>query len=117
MIATMDRWLQHPPVPPRTALVWGARGWTSGPGTLTNAVLTEAGLVNAAQGGQVGIEQLLAHPPQLLVTADAPAMPSLATDLLQHPALAGLARRTLPPSWLICGGPWTALAVHALAAP
>ena len=117
VIETMDRWLQHPPVPPRTALVWGARGWTSGPGTLTNAVLTEAGLVNAAQGGQVGIEQLLAHPPQLLVTADAPATPSLATDLSQHPALAGLPRRTLPPSWLICGGPWTALAVHALAAP
>ena len=116
-IATMDSWLIHPPRPPATALLWGARGWTSGPGTLTDAVLTAAGLVNTARGGQVGIEQLRAHPPQLLITATMPAMPSLATDLLRHPALAVIPRHSIPPAWLICGGPAAALAVQSLATP
>ena len=117
LIATMDAALSHPAVSRRRALVWGARGWTSGPGTFTDAVLSAAGLDNAARGGMVGLEALLAHPPDLLVTATAPRTPSMATELLRHPALDALPRRTLPPAWLLCAGPWSAQAVHALAAP
>ncbi len=117
MLADMDAALAHPAVPRRRAMLWGARGWTSGPGTFTDAVLTAAGLDNAARGGMVGLEALLAHPPELLITATAPRTPSLATDLLRHPALDSLPRRTLPPAWLLCAGPWSAQAVRVLAAP
>ncbi len=97
------------------ALMWGARGWTSGPASLGDAVLHAAGWQNASPGGQAGLEVVLAHPPDLLVTASAPRFPSLATDMLRHPALARLARREVPPSMLICGGPFTADAVRLLA--
>lgn len=103
-----------PQAPPR-ALLWGARGWASGPGTLGDAVLRAAGFENAGAGGVVGLETLLSRPPDLLVTAEAPAFPSLATELLRHPAVAGLPRRTVPPALLICAGPFTALAAEMLA--
>ena len=61
------------------------------------------------------MEVLLSRPPDLLVTAQAPAFPSLATDLLRHPALAALPRRTVAPASLICAGPFTVSAVEALA--
>lgn len=117
LIAAMDARLAALPRAARSAraLLWQPRGWTGGPGTLGDAVLHAAGLANAGSGGQVGIEALLAHPPDLLVTATAPAYPSLATDMLRHPALAGLPRRTVPPALLICGGPFTAQAAELLA--
>ena len=100
--------------PGRTALLWGARGWASGPGTLGDAVLREAGFRNGSPGGQIGLEALLARPPDVLVTASAARFPSLATDLLHHPALDRLERRELPPALLVCGGPFTAQAVELL---
>jgi len=105
------------PVPEqgRRALLWGARGWSSGPRSLGDAVLHAAGLANASAGGQIGLEALLAHPPDLIVTGTLPATPSLATDMLRHPALASVPRRELPPSWLLCGGPFTAHAARLLA--
>lgn len=116
LVAEMDARLAALPRPARPvrALLWQPRGWTSGPGTLGDAVLRAAGLGNAGAGGQVGIEALLTRPPDLLVTATAPAYPSLATDMLRHPALAGLPRRAVPPALLICGGPFTAQAAELL---
>ncbi len=114
LIEAMDRDLMDPPPPGHRAILWGARGFTSGPGSLGDAVLRAAGLRNAAAGGQVGLEALLARPPDILVTASAPRFPSLATDLLRHPALAGLPRRAVPPALLICGGPFTSRAVRLL---
>ena len=116
LLAAMDAELAQPPGHTSTGLLWGARGWTSGPGSLGDAVLRAAGLRNASAGGAVGIEALLAHPPHLLVTATAPTTPSLATDLLRHPALAHIARREVPPALLICAGPYTAQAVSLLRA-
>lgn len=117
LVAEMDARLAALPHPARPvrALLWQPRGWTSGPGTLGDAVLRAAGLANAGSGGQVGMEALLTRPPDLLVTATAPAYPSLGTDMLRHPALAGLPRRAVPPALLICGGPFTALAAELLA--
>lgn len=117
LVAAMDARLAALPRPaqPIQALLWQPRGWTSGPGTLGDAVLSAAGLANASAGGQIGIEALLARPPDLLVTATAPSYPSLATDMLRHPALAGLPRRAVPPALLICGGPFTAKAAELLA--
>ncbi len=117
LIATMDATLAALPHPTRTvqALVWEPRGLTEGPGTLMDAVLRAAGLSNASHGGRVGLEALLRHPPDLLVLPAAPTYPSLATALLQHPALADLPRRTLPPALTICAGPFSAEAAAMLA--
>lgn len=103
------------PAPAPRALLWGARGWTSGPGTLGDAVLRAAGFENAGTDGMVGLEALLSRPPDVLATAQAPTFPSLATDLLHHPALAALPRRTVPPATLICAGPFSVLATEMLA--
>ena len=84
------------------------------PGTL-NAVLRAAGLTNASDGRRIGLEGLLRHPPDLLVVATAPGYPSLASELLDHPALADLARRAIPPALTICAGPFTARAAALLA--
>jgi iron complex transport system substrate-binding protein len=116
LIVAMDAELEqvpHRPEPLR-ALVWEPRGLTAGPGTLMDAVLRLAGLVNGSDGRRIGLEALLRRPPDLLVVPEAPAFPSLATDLLDHPALAGIRRRVVPPALTICAGPFTAEAVALL---
>ncbi|MEJ0017694.1 MAG: ABC transporter substrate-binding protein [Acetobacteraceae bacterium] len=97
------------------ALAWQPRGFTAGPGTLMDAVMRAAGLANASDGARVGLEDVLRHPPDLLVVATAPAYPSLGTEVLHHAALAGLARRVVPPSLTICAGPFSAEAAALLA--
>ncbi len=116
LIARMDaRLAAIAPGPPRRALPLEARGYTAGPDSLEDAVLRAAGLVNLAHGQRLGLEAILTIHPALLVVAQAPGYPSLATDLLRHPALRGIPRLTLPPALLTCGGPWTARAVGLLA--
>lgn len=102
------------PSPAPTAVLLGARGWTSGPGTLGDAVLRAAGYRNAG-AGHVGLERLLAHRPDVLVTAEAPRFPSLATAMLEHPALRSLPRKLFAPALLACAGPFTAQAAEAVA--
>jgi iron complex transport system substrate-binding protein len=117
-IAAMDAALPRLLVartPPVNALVWEPRGWTSGPGGLMDAVLRAAGLVDAGSGGQVGLEALLRHRPDLLVLPDSGAGPSLATDMLRHPAVLGIPVRTVPVALTICAGPFTADAVEQVA--
>jgi iron complex transport system substrate-binding protein len=111
MRAQLDTPARRPPV--RAAFL-EARGYVAGPDTLAGAVLRAAGLAVAPLPGQPGLEALAAHPPDLLVSATAPDYPSLATDLLRHPALAAIPRREVAPALLLCGGPWTAQAVAAL---
>ena len=66
-------------------------------------------------GGRVSLEALLRHPPDLLVVHAAAAYPSLATALLDHPALVGMPRRAIPPALTICAGPFSAEAAALLA--
>jgi iron complex transport system substrate-binding protein len=116
MLAAMRaRLAAVPPRAARRAVFLEARGYAAQPGSLADAVLRAAGLADAGYSGQPGLEALVAHPPDLLVTATAPDFPSLATDLLAHPALAGMPRREVAPALLVCGGPWTARAVTVLA--
>lgn len=117
LIATMDAELAAMPHADHAvrAMVWEPRGLTAGPGTLMDAVLHAAGLSNASDGRRVSLEALLHQPPNLLVVPAAPEYPSLATSLLEHPALAGLAIRTIPPALTICAGPFSAEAVAMLA--
>ncbi len=105
----------EPPNHRTTAIAWEPRGYTAAATSLMGAVLTAAGLTNAATGQRLGAEALLRHPPDLLIVPDTPVFPSLATDLLDAPALRGIPRRALPPALTICAGPFTAQAVALLA--
>jgi iron complex transport system substrate-binding protein len=98
-----------------TALFWEAGGWSAGPDSLADAVLHAAGWQNGGTGGRMGVERILAHRPDLLVTESAPTYPSMATDLAWHPALRGIPRRSVNPALLICGGPFTVAAAESLA--
>jgi iron complex transport system substrate-binding protein len=117
VLAAMDAGLAALPHPDHIerALVWEPRGLTAGPGTLMDAVLHAAGMSNASDGRSVSLEALLRHPPDLLVVPAAPDYPSLATTLLDHPALAGLQRRAIPPALTICAGPFSVEAATLLA--
>jgi iron complex transport system substrate-binding protein len=117
LIAAMDATLRSvpPPLHPISAVAWEPRGYTAGPGSLMDAVLRAAGLVNASGGRRLGLEALLRHPPDLLVVQEAAEYPSLATEMLESPAVAAIPRRTLPPPLTICAGPFTAQAVTLLA--
>jgi iron complex transport system substrate-binding protein len=117
LLAAMDASLDDLPRPSRRirALVWEPRGFTAGPGSLMDAVLRSAGLINASDGRRVGLEALLREPPDLLVVPAAPDFPSLASAQLDHPALAGVHRRAIPPALTLCAGPFTAEAAVLLA--
>ena len=116
LLAEMDaRLAAIPPRPPIRALYLEARGYTVGPGSLEDTVLRAAGFADVGAGGRPGLEAIVENPPQLLVVADPAKYPSLATELLQHPALRKIPRRTVPPALLACGGPWTARAAALLA--
>ncbi|MGE0223346.1 MAG: ABC transporter substrate-binding protein [Acetobacteraceae bacterium] len=116
LIAGMDAILARSPAHPvRSAVAWQPRGYTAGPHSLMAAIFQAAGLANASDGQRMGLEAMLRHPPDMLVVPDTPDFPSLATDLLRHPALAAIPRREVPPSLTICAGPFTARAVALLA--
>ena len=117
MIAAMDSLLAALPhrSRPERALVWEPRGFTAGPGTLMDAVLHAAGYANAGDGQRVGFEALLRHPPDLLVVPATPEYPSLATALLDHPAIRGIPRLAIPPALTLCAGPFNARAAALLA--
>jgi len=117
LLAAMDARLNRLPHPDHElrALVWEPRGLTAGPGTLMDAVLRAAGLNNGSDGSRESLETLLRHPPDVLVVQTASAYPSIATSLLDHPALAGVARREIPPAVTICAGPFSAEAAALLA--
>jgi iron complex transport system substrate-binding protein len=117
LLAAMDASLDELPrrSHPIRALVWEPRGFTAGPGSLMDAVLRSAGLINASDGRRVGLEALLRQPPDLLVVPAAPDFPSLASAQLDHPALANVHRRAVPPALTLCAGPFTAEAAVLLA--
>ncbi len=117
LLAAMDASLgalPHQPEPLR-ALVWEPRGLTAGPGSLMDAVLRSAGQINASDGRRMGLEALLRQPPDLLVVPATPEYPSLASTLMEHPALTGIRRRAIPPALTLCAGPFTAEAAVLLA--
>jgi iron complex transport system substrate-binding protein len=117
LIAAMDATLAGLPKRTRrtTALAWEPRFFTAGPGSLMDALMRAAGLINVSDGRRVGLEALLRHPPDLLIVPDAPAYPSLGTDMLQNPAIRAIERRALPPALTLCAGPFSALAARELA--
>ncbi len=78
-----------------SVVVYYPNGFTTGTGSLIDSVLTRAGLHNlavvygAAAFSPLPLEQLvLAAPDYLIVDESGQGLPSLADELLQHPALA-----------------------------
>lgn len=114
--------------PRPSALTWQPGGFTSGAGTLIDAVLDAAGFDNLASRrglkgyGFLTLESVVDGRPDLLISDDAlPDPPSLRQSLLAHPALhpksSGVGARTVtPPPLTACAGPFTAQAVALLRA-
>lgn len=109
-----------------TAMVLRPAGFTTGEGSLLDDVLKHAGMTNLVGSGPLaGYEQLPlefileARPDILIIAGDPAAPPSLATGILDHPALRALNGRTmvvtLPSRLWTCAGPGVADAVALLA--
>lgn len=109
-----------------SALIYQVGGSSSAPGTLADAALAAAGFRNAAtayarsRSGQVPLEAIVAHPPDVLVLASPPfAYRTVVADNLRHPALKALTRRVasieLPWRLWLCGTPHIATAIEQLA--
>jgi iron complex transport system substrate-binding protein len=110
----------------RTALIYEPNGYSPAKGTLSDAILTEAGWTNLAPRlgvenyGVVPLERVVMTRPDLLIFDDhAPSSASRAQGLLHHPALKTVAE-TAQTEWVpsrlwICAGPWTVEAVELLA--
>ena len=115
--------------PRNRAVLLGAGGFTGGADSLAGNVLTHLGLVDAARRygakswGRVGLEELLRlHPDILVITtgSDASREPSMAIEILNHPALhdraLGMRRILTPTTYWSCGTPLVARAAATLAA-
>jgi iron complex transport system substrate-binding protein len=125
LVAAMDAALAPPPPGPRprAALLY-ANAYTSGAGTLADAVLAAAGLANvAAERGVTGmgllpLEALVMEAPDLLVLGQDYDAPARAQETLRHPATRALAaeRAAVADALWVCGTPRVAAAVAALRA-
>ena len=108
------------------ALIYEYHGVASGPRTLMSELMKDAGFDNAAPDygfkhtGDVPLERLIAHPPQVLLAGRlAPGEPTWADRVLSHPALKALQphmlRESFPETLMFCGGPVMISAAAALA--
>lgn len=116
MIADMDARLAALPAHPRPvrAAVYQAGGWSAGRGTMADDLFGRIGFTNlAAQAGITGfavlpLETLVASSPDLIVfesMGDGP--PSVAAELLRHPALSqdGITKVMVPMRLWACPDP------------
>ncbi|MBS0481238.1 MAG: ABC transporter substrate-binding protein [Proteobacteria bacterium] len=111
-----------PPGPPVTAVVWQSGGIVPGKGALISDLLRRTGFRNAAaerglrQADLLPLEQMLADPPRVILTAGSAHAEQ--DRLLRHPALAALKNTRLErfdPALLWCGGPTIIRAAQRLA--
>jgi iron complex transport system substrate-binding protein len=98
------------------ALIYEYHGVASGPKTLMDELMRDAGFNNLApryglkRTVDVPLERLLADPPGVLLAGSlAPGEPTWADRVLSHPALKALAprmrRESFPETLMFCGGP------------
>ncbi len=129
LVAELDARLDALPpasgAPPRAAL-YSANSYTSGAGSLSDAVVRAAGFANvAAELGIAGtarlpLEALVMAAPDVVITGRRFTPPSLAEAVLDHPALTHIHETTasavVSDAYWICGAPFTAEAAASLAA-
>jgi iron complex transport system substrate-binding protein len=108
------------------ALIYEYHGLASGPHTLVDELMRRTGFDNFAphyglrRTGDVPLDALVAHPPQVLLAGRlAQNEPVWADRELSHPVLkalpAGVRRESFPEQLMFCGGPSIIPAVQALA--
>jgi iron complex transport system substrate-binding protein len=110
-------------VPKKNAAFYYANSYTSGSGTLADAIVKAAGQTNV--GETLGFKGLTRMPLELLVLADPDLIiegdsqysaPVLARENFRHPAFEGLSGRLVPifDKYTICGAPFTLEAARIL---
>ena len=110
---------------PRAAL-YAANGWTSGPATLSGAILDAAGFDNVAaeaglhHGGGLPLERLVMLQPDIVITGEPYPGASRSEEILAHPALDALRMGSkgakLSDAHWVCGTPHVLDAIERLAA-
>ncbi|MEO3389435.1 ABC transporter substrate-binding protein [Mesorhizobium sp. CAU 1741] len=111
--------------PPLTVAVYSSNSYTSGPGSLSHAVIEAAGLTNIAdrlgiKGVQrLPLEELVLQQPDLVVMGEQDyGLPALAQQNFNHPAFSAVATPDrmvrIPDRYWICGAPFTLEAVRML---
>ena len=116
----------RPGEPRLGALIYEYHGLASGPHTLVDELMRRTGFDNLAPAyglrrtGDVPLDALIAHPPQVLLAGQlTPDEPVWADRVLSHPALAALASKTrrerFPEQLMFCSGPSMIPAAAALA--
>lgn len=109
------------------ALVFQHGGFTTGPGTLLDELLTATGFHNVAvdygltRTSNVPLERVLADPPEVLLQGEpSPGAPGWAERVMHHPALDRVRGRMrmerFPARLMYCGGPNLAQSAALLAA-
>lgn len=105
----------------RVAAFYQRRGFLTGTGTLIDDLMERLGLVNlAAKLGKpvlarLSLEELVAAQPDfLIIEEDSEQVSDHGTEMLHHPAIAGIPRISLPQAWTVCGGPAYVLAAKRL---
>lgn len=129
LVAALDRGLAEAADSPtgKTVATYSANSFTSGAGSLSNAVIEASGLDNLGTklgifgGGYLPLELLvLADPDLVAVDGREYAAPALAVENFVHPAFrrAAAGRRLVkvPARTWICGGPFNLEAVRILRA-
>jgi iron complex transport system substrate-binding protein len=119
LVAELDKGLAElaaRKMPPKNAAFYYANSYTSGSGTLADAIVKAAGLAN--MGDALGFKGMARLPLELLIFADPDLIiegdsqygaPALAKENFSHPAFRALADRVVPvpDKYTICGGPFT----------
>ncbi len=119
LVAELDEGLAelsaHKP-PAANVAIYYANSYTSGSGTLADAIVQAAGLTNL--GDTLGFHGMTRLPLELLVAADPDIIlegdsqygaPALARENFSHPAFKALSGRVvpIPDKYTICGAPFT----------
>ncbi|UNU44432.1 ABC transporter substrate-binding protein [Sphingopyxis sp. YF1] len=124
LVARMERELAGLPKPGRgrVAAYYQRRGYMTGTGTLIDEMMGRLGLVNLAGRlgkpplSQLSLEEMVAARPDFLIVESATdIVTDQGSEMLHHPALAGIPRISVPQAWTVCGSPAYTRAVRSIA--
>ncbi|SNT01426.1 iron complex transport system substrate-binding protein [Sphingopyxis indica] len=125
LVAQMESDLAALPRPGRgrVAAYYQRRGYMTGAGTLVDAMMRRLGLVNLATKlgkpplSQVSLEEMVAAQPDFLIVKRATdRIDDQGSEMLHHPALAGIPRIGVAQASTVCGGPAYVEAARSIAA-
>lgn len=101
-------------LPKIRALIYFQHGYSAGKDTLIDDIMTKEGFINAApefgvkNWGQINIEELVAHPPDVFIIAEDNQKGSVTEKTLHHPALynknLNIKYAVFPNQYGYCGG-------------